>query len=60
MAPKKKQPWVRTGGAQGDESMSKIDAFHASGCGVDDSVEDVGAEPNKKFIERKVRKDRMS
>lgn len=58
MAPKKKsaekgQNWVRTGGAIGDESMSKLDAFLADGCGVDEEVTDVDCEPNEAFLKSK-------
>lgn len=60
MAPKgkkksaeKKQPWIRTGGAIGDDSMSKLEAYANDGAGVDESEESVGAEPNAKFLSGK-------
>lgn len=56
MDPKKKgskQNWVRTGGAIGDNSMDKLDQYHEDGGGVDETVEDVEAQPNAKFLNRK-------
>ena len=59
MAPKskksaeKKQNWIRTGGAMGDDSMSKLEAYLADGAGVDEKEELVGNEPNEKFLSGK-------
>ncbi len=51
---KKKLPrskeWVRTGGAMGDPTMAELDAFNASGSGVDPSkvhpISSDGGDPN--------------
>ena len=44
-----KSSWVRTGGAQGDDSMEKLDRFAREGCGVSEEVEAVDADPNHRF-----------
>lgn len=64
MAPKnkaaeKKQNWVRTGGAIGDDTMSKLDAWLGEGCGVDETVTDVDCEPNDKFLGSKPMSDHV-
>ncbi len=39
--------WVRSGGAIGDDSMSKMETWNQDGCGVDeDDVKAVGGMPN--------------
>lgn len=67
MAPKKKikstaetkQLWVRTGGAIGDQSMSKLDAYLADGCGVDETITGVDCEPNEEFLGSKPMSDHV-
>jgi hypothetical protein len=44
--------WVysKSGGAMGDQDMERMEDFLQSGSGVDETVEDVGASPNEKFL----------
>lgn len=46
----KKQEWIRTGGAQGDQTMSELDEFNATGCGIKEVCKEApheGSDPNE-------------
>lgn len=49
---KKPHPYSHTksGGAIGDNSMAESEAWHQKGCGVDETVHDVGAMPNASIL----------
>ena len=49
----KKADWTRDGGAIGDDSMEKMEKFSEDGCGVDESIKDVGTDPNAEFLTEK-------
>jgi len=52
-------PYVRTGGAIGDDAMAEMEKWNQDGCGVDEDVIDsVGSMPNDPVM-RPMRKGKL-
>lgn len=43
-------PFVRTAGFPGDPDMVMLEKYAQDGAGVDETVENVGSNPNAKFL----------